>query len=149
MKENSGKYEDIQQYELDALKEIKEKLFDRGENERYAYILKGAALGLTYGIGGTLFVQFLFPLVEAFLLGEYSAAFVGNLIVCAISLLSIVVVSLYLYRQIAPDKNKPKVSRETVEVIEYAIKRRQYDLKKRKKEAPQPNVSQPRNTGRT
>jgi ABC-type nickel/cobalt efflux system permease component RcnA len=135
MKANSEKHEDIEQYELDALKEIKEKMFERNEeNERHAYIAKGLVLGLTYGISGTLFVLFVYPLVEAVLLGEYSAALLGNLIVCAISVIAIVFVSLYLRRDIARDKNKQKISKESVDVIEYAIKRRQYALEQRKKE---------------
>ena len=135
MKANSEKYENIEQYELNALKEIKEKMFERNEeNEIHAYISKGVVLGLTYGIGGTLFVLFVYPIVEAVLLGEYSAAFLGNLIVCVISLVAIVFVSLYLRRDIARDKTKPKISRESIDVIEYAIKRRQYALEQRKKE---------------
>jgi len=132
---NSEKHEDIEQYELDALKEIKEKMLERNdENGRRAYISKGVVLGLVYGICGTLFVLFVYPLVEAALLGEYSAAFMINLIVCAISLIAIVFVSLYLRRDIARNKNKPKISKESADTIEYAIKRRQYALEQRKKE---------------
>jgi hypothetical protein len=135
MKDNSEKYENIEQYELNALKEIKEKILERSEeNGRRFYISKGIVIGLVYGIGGALFVLFAYPLVVAFLLGDYSAALWGNLIVCVISLITIVFVSSYLRRDIARDKDKLKISRESVDVIEYAIKRRQYALEQRKQE---------------
>jgi hypothetical protein len=142
MKGNSEKYEDIEQYELNALKEIKEKMLERNdENGRRAFISKGVVFGLVCGICGTLFVLFVYPLVETTLSGEYSAAFTGNLIICAISLVAIVFVSLYLRRDIARDKKKPQISRESGDTIEYAIKRRQYALEQRKKETTSQNQS--------
>jgi archaellum biogenesis protein FlaJ (TadC family) len=134
MSKTSEKYEDILQYELDALKEIRKNWFERAEEHtRYSDLVRGTALGLTLGIAGNLFVQFLYPVTEALFLGEYKPTFVGNLIICAISLILIVFVSINLRRQLKQYENKLKSSRESVEVIEYAIKRRQLSLEQRKK----------------
>lgn len=150
MKETPEKYEDIQQYELEALKEIKKNLFERDEEHtRHIDLMRCTALGLTFGIGGNLFVQFLYPVVEALLLGEYTTAFAGNLILCGISLALIIFVSIYLQLRLTRGKNKLKLSRENAEVIEYAIKRRQYILEQGKKNEPQPNMNQSQNTGKT
>lgn len=149
MKESSGKFEDIDQYELKALKEIKEN-YDRDEGKAgYVDLVKGVACGLVFGVGGSLFALSLYPVVEALLRGESAVAFVGNLIVGAFCLILIVFVSIYLHRQFSRGKNKPRLSRESVEVIEYAIKRRQHTLGQKEKEKQQPNVSQSRNTGNT
>jgi hypothetical protein len=150
MKESSEKYEDIDQYELEALREIKKNLFERDEeNAEHVDLVKGTACGLVFGIGGSLFALSLYPVVEALLRGESTVAFVGNLIVGAVCLILIAFVSLYLHRQFSRDKNKPRLSRESVEVIEYAIKRRQHTLEQREKEKQQPNVSQSHGTGNT
>jgi hypothetical protein len=139
--ETSEKYEDILQYEIDALKEIRKNCFESAEEHtRHIEFVRGTALGLTLGIVGILFVQFLYPVTEALLLREYTPTFVGNLIVCVISLILIVFISTYFRRQLTRDENKLKLSRESVEVIEYAIKRRQHSLEQRKKEEQQPSV---------
>jgi uncharacterized membrane protein len=135
MKETSEKYEDILRYEIDALKEIRKNWFERAEEHaRHIDLVRGAAFGLTLGIVGNLFVQFLYPVTEAVLLGEYKPTFVSNLIVCAISLILIAFVYTIFRRQLTRNENKLKLSGESVEVIEYAIKRRQLSLEKRKKE---------------
>jgi len=134
MSETSEKYEDILQYEIDALKEIRNNWLDRTEEHtRHIALIRGTTLGLTLGIVGNLFVQCLFPVTEALFLGEYKPTFVGNLIVCAISLIFIVFVSTHLRRQLTRYENKLKPSRESAEVIEYAIQRRQHSLKQRQK----------------
>jgi magnesium-transporting ATPase (P-type) len=130
-----SKHEDILQYELDALKEIREKL-SKSEEERIRRIdlLRGTALGLTLGILGHLFVQFLYPITEALLLGEYTPPFAGNLIIGAISLILVVCVSTYLYQQLARRENKLQLSKKSQDVLEYAIRRRQHSLEEAKKE---------------
>jgi hypothetical protein len=50
------------------------------------------------------------------------------------ALIVIVFVSADLRRQLTRDENKLKLSRESVEVIEYAITRRQRSLEQAKKE---------------
>jgi hypothetical protein len=139
--ETSEKYEDILQYEINALKEIRKNCFESAEEHtRHIDFVRGTALGLTLGIVGNLFVQFLYPVTEALLLGEYKPVFVGNLILCGISLLLIVFVSTSFFRQLTRDENKLRLSRESIEVIEYAIKRRQHSLEQRNKEKQQPSV---------
>lgn len=127
-----SKHEDILQYELDAMKEIREKL-SKSEEERTRRIdlLRGTALGLTLGILGHLFVQFLYPVTEALLLGEYKPPFAGNLTICLISLILVVCVSAYLYRQLMKGE-KLELSKKSEDVLEYAIKRRQHSLEKTK-----------------
>ena len=64
MKESSGKYEDIDQYELKALKEIKENL-DRDEGKTgYVDLVEGVACCLVFGISGGLFALSLLSVVE-------------------------------------------------------------------------------------
>jgi hypothetical protein len=134
MNETREKYEDILQYEIDALKEIRRNWFERAEEHtRHVDLVRGVALGLALGIVGNLFVHFLYPLIEALLLGEYKPAFVGNFIVCTISLILIVFVSMNFRRQLAQEENKLKSSRKSLEVIEYAITRRQHSLQQKKK----------------
>jgi hypothetical protein len=130
-----SKHEDIQEYELDAMKEIREKL-SRSEEERTRRIdlLRGTALGLTLGIMGHLFVQFLYPVTEALLLGEYKPPFAGNLTISIFSLILVVCVSVYLYRQLTKDENKRALSKQSEDVLEYAIKRRQHSLENAKEE---------------
>jgi hypothetical protein len=128
----SQKYEDILQYEIDALKEIRKNCFERAdEHTRRIDFVRGTALGLTLGIVGNLFVQFLYPVTEALLLGEYKPTFIGNWILCGISLILIVFISASFRRQLTRDENKLKLSMKSVEVIEYAIKRRQHILEQR------------------
>ena len=126
-----SKHEDIVQYELDALREVQSKLSEsKKEHVRRVDLLRGTALGLTLGILGHLFVQFLFPVVEAFLLGEYGAAFAGNLTICMVSLVVVVCVSAYLYRQLTKGESKLELSKRSEDVLDYAIKRRQNNLEK-------------------
>jgi magnesium-transporting ATPase (P-type) len=123
------------QYELDAMKEIKEKLSkSEDEHSRRIDLLRGIALGLVLGILCHLFVQFLYPVTEALLLGELNTAFTGNLTICVISLILVVCVSAYLYWQLRQSEDKLKLSKKSEEVLEYAIKRRQYNLEQRNKE---------------
>ncbi len=130
-----SKHEDIEQYELDALKEIRAALSERkGERLRRIDLLRGTALGLTLGILGHLFVQFLYPVTEAFMLGKYEATFAGNLTICIISLILVVGFALYLYRQLTKSENKPELSKKSEDVLEFAIKRRQNSLEKTKEE---------------
>jgi len=130
-----SKHEDILQYELDAMKEIREKLSkSKEERTRRIDLLKGTALGLTLGILGHLFVQFLYPVTEAFLLGEYKPPFAGNLTICVISLILVVCVSTFLYRQLTRGENELKLSKKSEDVLEYAIKRRQHSLEEVRKE---------------
>jgi hypothetical protein len=134
MSETSEKYEDILQYEIEALKEIRQNWLDRAEEDtRHIALIRGTMLGLTLGIGGNLFVQCLYPVTEALFLGECKPTFVGNLIVCAISLIFIVFVATRLRRQLTRYENKLKPSRESAAVIEYAIQRRQHSLEQRQK----------------
>jgi magnesium-transporting ATPase (P-type) len=126
-----SKQENIVQYELDALKEVKAKLSEnKKEHNRRIDLLHGTALGLTLGILGHLFVQFLFPVVEAFLLGEYGTAFTGNLAICMISLVAVISMSMYLFRQLTKSEAKLELSKRSEEVLNYAIKRRQNNLEK-------------------
>ena len=134
MKESSGKYEDIDQYELKALKEIKENL-DRDEGKTgYVDLVKGVACGLVFGIGGILFALSLYPAVETLMRGGNMTGFVGNLIVCAVCLVLIVLLGIYLLRQLSRVKSKPRLSRESAEVLDYAIRRRQHTLEQREKQ---------------
>jgi hypothetical protein len=126
-----SKREDIVQYELDALKEVQTKLTEsKSERIRRFDLLRGTVLGLTLGILGHLFVQFLFPVVEAFLLGEYGPAFTGNLAICMVSLVVVVCVSVYIYRQLMRSQGKLELSKRSEDVLDYAIKRRQNSLEK-------------------
>jgi hypothetical protein len=135
MKENTAKYEDIKQYELEALKEIKEKLFvESNERKRQTFLVKGIASGIIYGVFGILFIEFLYPIIETVLVGDNSLALVGNAIACSISLVLIVLVTFYLRRITTQARNKLSISKKSMDVIEYAIKRRQYALEKKRKE---------------
>ncbi len=126
-----SKHENIVQYELDALIEVKAKLSEnKKEHNRRVNFLRGTALGLTLGIIGHLFVQFLFPVIEAFLLGEYGAAFTGNLTICIISLIGVIGMSMYLYQQLTKSESKQELSKRSEDVLDYAIKRRQNNLEK-------------------
>jgi len=134
MKESSEKFEDIHQYELEALKEVKRKMIDSaGQNKMYVDLVKGAVLGSILGVGGTEFVQYLLPIIDALLLGEYNQIPVVNLAVCAVSLIVMIFLSVYFYHQLRNVK-KRQLSRESVDVIEYAIKRRQYSLEQKRKD---------------
>ena len=141
MNGTSEKPEDILQYETDALKEMRNRWVELAEERaRHTDLVRGTALGLSLGILGTLFVQFLYPVTEALLLGEYKPAFVGNLIVCGTSLILIAFISVILLRQLKRDQDKLELSRKSVEVIDYAIKRREYSLAQGKKEEGQPSI---------
>ena len=134
MNDSSGKYEDIDQYELKALKEIKENL-DRDEGKTGSVdLVKGVACGLVFGIGGILFALSLYPVVETLIRGENMTGFVGNLMVGAVCLVLIVLVGIYLLRQLSRVKSKPRLSRESAEVLDYAIKRRQHALEQKEKQ---------------
>jgi hypothetical protein len=140
MNGTSEKHEDIVQYETDALKEMRKSWLELAEEHtKHVDLVRGIALGLGLGILGSLFVQFLYPVTEALLLGEYRPAFVGNLMVCGISLILIVFISVILLRQLKRDQDKPELSRKSLEVIDYAIKRGEYSLAQRKKEEGQPS----------
>jgi hypothetical protein len=133
MKGSPEKYEDIRQYELEALKEVKRKMIDSaGQNKKNVDLVKGAVLGLILGIGGTVSVQSLLPIIDALLLGEYNQIPVVNLAVCAVSLIVMIFVSGYFYHQLRNLK-KWQLSRESIDVIEYGIKRRQYSLEQKRK----------------
>ena len=123
------------QYELDAMKELRAKL-SRSEERRTKRIdlLRGTALGLTLGILGHLSVQFLYPIAEALLLGEYGPTFAGNLAICVISLILVVCVSVYLYRQLTKGENRLELSKRSEDILEYTIKRWQHSLEKTKEE---------------
>ena len=134
MKESSGKYEDIDQYELKALKEIKENLgLDEGRAGSVD-LVEGVACGLVFGIGGILFALSLYPVVEALVGGASVADFAGNLVVCTVCLVLIVLAVIYLLRQLSRVKSKPRLSRENAEVLDYAIRRRQYALEQKEKQ---------------
>ncbi len=135
MNENSEKYEDILQYEIDALKEIRKNWFEQlGQHTRHNDLMKGAAFGLTFGIVGNLFVQFLYPVIEAVLFVKYESNFIGNTVICTISLILIMFVYMNFNPQLKQDENKLKLSRNSAEIIEYAITRRQHALEQTKKE---------------
>jgi hypothetical protein len=126
-----SKHEDIVQYELDALKEVQSKLSEnKKEYAKRFDLLQGTVLGLTLGILGHLFVQFLFPVIEAILLDEYGTAFMGNLAICMVSLVAVITISAYLYRQLMRSKGKLELSKRSEDVLDYAIKRRQNNLEK-------------------
>jgi hypothetical protein len=129
----TSKHEDITAYELDALKEIRDKLSEGQESVRRNDILRGTAFGLILGILGLLFIQSLYPVSQAFLLGQYPPTFTVNVAICAISLISIVCVSVYLYRQLTRCENRPLLSKKSHDVLEYAIKRREHSLEEAKK----------------
>jgi hypothetical protein len=137
MNEASEKYEDIMQYELDALKEIREKCFEHADGKTpRSGLVRGTALGLTLGIVSSLFALFLYPVLEAFLHGEYGLNFSGNLIICSVSLIIIVLVAIFLRWQLMRAEKDLKLSTKSLEVIEYAIKRRQRTLEKKKAAHP-------------
>jgi len=104
-----------------------------GQNKMYVDLVKGAVLGSILGVGGTEFVQYLLPIIDALLLGEYNQIPVVNLAVCAVSLIVMIFLSVYFYHQLRNVK-KRQLSRESVDVIEYAIKRRQYSLEQKRKD---------------
>ncbi len=134
MKENTAKYEDIEQYELEALKEIREKLFvESNERKRHIFLVKGMASGIIYGVFGILFIEFLYPIIETVLVGDNSLALVGNAIACSISFVLIVLVTFYLRRITTQARNKLSISKKSMDVIEYAIKRRRFALEKKRK----------------
>ena len=131
MKESSGKYEDIDQYELKALKEIKENLDGDEGKTGSVELVKGVVCGLVFGIGGILFALSLYPVVETLMVGGNMTGVLGNLIVCAVCLVMIVLAGIYLLQQLSRLKSKPRLSRESAEVLDYAIKRRQHTLEQR------------------
>ena len=134
MKESSGKYEDIDQYELKALTEIKENLDGHEGKTGSVDLVKGVAYGLVFGIGGILFALSLYPVVETLMVGGNMTGVLGNLIVCAVCLVLIVLAVIYLLRQLSQVKSKPRLSRESAEVLDYAIRRRQYALEQKEKQ---------------
>ena len=107
MKGDSEKYEDILEYELKALEEIKRNLLE-GAEQRTGYIdlVKGAALGLILGIGFSMFVLSFLHLIDVLSVGKYGETFVVNLALCMISLILIIFVSAYLYVQVRKGKKK-------------------------------------------
>ena len=134
MKESSGKYEDIDQHELKALKEIKEN-WDGDEGKTGSVdLVKGVVCGLVFGIGGILSALSFYPVVETLRVGGNMTGVVGNLIVCAVCLALIVLAVIYLLRQLSQVKSKPRLSRESAEVLDYAIRRRQYALEQKEKQ---------------
>jgi hypothetical protein len=130
----SEKREDIQQYELDALIEIRKNWSELEGGTAHTEFVKGTTLGLGLGIVGSLFVLFLCPVGKAVMFGEYGPAYVDNLIVCGISLALVIFISIMLLRQLRQDRHKLESSRKILEVIDYAIRRRQYSLGQGKKE---------------
>lgn len=147
MDETSEKHEDILKYEADALRELRRDWSEyEGEHRRRTDLVKGTAFGLILGTMGNLFVQFLSPVIEAFLLGEYKPIFAGNFVVCAVSLVSIVSVSAYFCWQQTRDNKRLESLRRNLEIVEYAIKRRQYSLEQTG-EAQQQDTRLRRNAG--
>ena len=136
-----SKREDILQYELDAMKELLVNS-SKSEEERVRRVdlLRGTALGLTLGVLGHLFVQFLYPVVEALIIGEYTPVFTGNLTICIASLILVVCVAAYIYRQLTKIENRLGLSKKSEDILEYAIKRRQYSSEKTKEEQQPPNT---------
>jgi len=115
------------------------------ERRRRIDLFRGTAFGLFIGIMGNLFVQFLSPVIEATLLGEYKSSFAGSFIVCAITLISIIAASSYFYWQQTWDNRRLESTRKNPEIVDYAIRRRQYDLEHREEQQPEMWVK--RNSG--
>lgn len=133
MKRDSEKYEDIFEYELKALEEIKRNLIEGVEERRgYIYLVKGAASGFILGIGLSIFALSFLPLIEVLSVGKYDETFVGNLVLCMTSLILIIFVFAYLYVQIRRGEKKLELSKESIDIIEYAIKRRQHKSNRKK-----------------
>jgi uncharacterized ion transporter superfamily protein YfcC len=72
--------------------------------------------------------------VEALVGGASVADFAGNLVLCTVCLVLIVLAVIYLLRQLSRVKSKPRLSRENAEVLDYAIRRRQYALEQKEKQ---------------
>ena len=128
-----SKQEDIMRYELDALKEIREKLSKGEECVRRNDILRGVTFGLVLGILGLLFIQSLYSVTHVLLLGQHPPTFTVDVAICAISLILIVCVAVILYRQLARCENKLQLSKKSQDVLDYAIKRREHSLEEAKK----------------
>ncbi|MEJ2242647.1 MAG: hypothetical protein P8Y18_10990 [Candidatus Bathyarchaeota archaeon] len=128
MKKDSKKYEDIREYELKALEDIKRKFFKVNEKQMRS-LAKGTFLGVVLGIGSSIFFLSLLHLIDGFLVTANWEIFSVNMVMCVSSLVAIVIIVAFLRYQIRWAKDKLKLSRESIDVIEYAIKRRQYNLK--------------------
>jgi uncharacterized membrane protein len=131
MKKDSKKYEDIVEYELKALEDIKSKFFEANEKQM-KLLIKGSVLGTALGIGSSTLFLSLLHLIEGFLVTEHWKTFTINLVMSAISLIVIVLVIAYFHYQIRLARDNVKMSRESIDVIEYAIKRHQYNLEQKK-----------------
>jgi len=131
MKKDSKKYEDIFEYELKALEDIKSKFFEANEKQM-KLLIKASVLGTVLGVGSSTLFLSLLHLIEGFLVTEHWKTFTINLVMCAISLVIIVLVTVYLHYQIKLSRDNVKMSRESIDVIEYAIKRHKYNLQQKK-----------------
>ena len=131
MKKDSKKYEDIFEYELKALEDIKSKFFEANEKQM-KLLIKASVLGTVLGVGSSTLFLSLLHLIEGFLVTEHWKTFTINLVMCAISLIIIVLVTVYLHYQIKLSRDNVKMSRESIDVIEYAIKRHKYNLQQKK-----------------
>lgn len=120
MKATSEKKEDIEQYELEALKEIKKTFSEEQQSSKSNNFVKGILWGLTFGVGFALFIQFLY---------------LGNWLICALSIIVIALASIFIYKNLSQQKTQPKISRKNMDIIDYAIKRREHELTKKESQA--------------
>jgi len=131
MKKDSKKYEDILEYELKALEDIENKFFEANKKQT-KLLIYGSILGIALGISSSTLFLLLLHLIDGFLVTEHLKTFTLNLVICGISLAIIVLVTAYLHYQIKLTSDNVKMSRESIEVIEYAIKRHKYNLEQKK-----------------
>jgi hypothetical protein len=129
--------EDITQYEVDALKEMRKNWSElREEHERHIDLVRGTLLGLVLGVAGVLFVLYLYPLAGALSEGGSAPDFAGNMVICGASLALIVFAAVILRQQMTRNQGIPGLPEKTVDMIDYAIRRREYSLAQGKKGEP-------------
>lgn len=130
MQRDSKKYEDILEYESKAIEDIKSNF--EGKEKQTRLFVKSIMIGALLGIFGIIFFFSLLNIIVAVSVGIHLETFVDSLVVCSISLTVIVFMTAYIYYQIRRANEKITLFRESMDVIEYAIKRRQHILEQKR-----------------
>jgi hypothetical protein len=92
------------------------------EQRRRIDFTKGVILGLVYGLVGNFCVQFFYPVVESWVLNEYTSMYWIDVVVSAVSFAAILCVTYRYRNQLRRDETKLTQSIKNERVIKEVIK---------------------------
>jgi hypothetical protein len=127
--------ENVDQYELRVLKNIRDDQLEIAEdNRRRIDLMRGIILGLLYGVIGNIFVQHWYGLFEGLSSWNLNLLFWQNLAVACFALVGILLVSYDFYKQIKKAEATEKSTKDHAERIRIAIQKREMRLEKKRNE---------------